>query len=79
MLQIQNSILIPLCGFFLSIIILRFVLEPKSVLINEQEQKFKDSETAIASLQVLVLINLFIFLLTLGHCLVFRFIVFKIF
>lgn len=28
-----------------------FVLEPKSVLINEQEQKFKDSETAIASLQ----------------------------
>lgn len=28
-----------------------FVLEPKSVLINEQEQKFKDSEAAIASLQ----------------------------
>ncbi|KMT17650.1 hypothetical protein BVRB_2g035980 [Beta vulgaris subsp. vulgaris] len=28
-----------------------FVLEPKSVLINEQEQKLKDSETAIASLQ----------------------------
>ncbi|XP_021715860.1 prefoldin subunit 1-like [Chenopodium quinoa] len=28
-----------------------FVLEPKSVLIDEQEQKFKDSETAIASLQ----------------------------
>lgn len=30
----------------------RFVLEPKSVLMNEQEQKLKDSETAIASLQV---------------------------
>ncbi|GMN53544.1 hypothetical protein TIFTF001_022671 [Ficus carica] len=29
----------------------RFVLEPKSVLTNEQEQKFKDSETAISSLQ----------------------------
>jgi len=28
------------------------VLEPKSVLMNEQEQKLKDSETAIASLQV---------------------------
>ncbi|KAE8651696.1 prefoldin subunit 1 isoform X3 [Cucumis sativus] len=28
-----------------------FVLESKSVLMNEQEQKFKDSETAIASLQ----------------------------
>lgn len=28
-----------------------FVLEPKSVLMNEQEQKFKDSETAISSLQ----------------------------
>ncbi|XP_062159366.1 prefoldin subunit 1-like [Alnus glutinosa] len=28
-----------------------FVLEPKSVLMNEQEQKLKDSETAIASLQ----------------------------
>lgn len=30
----------------------RFVLEPKSVLMDEQEQKFKDSETAISSLQV---------------------------
>lgn len=30
----------------------RFFLEPKSVLMNEQEQKLKDSETAIASLQV---------------------------
>ncbi|KAJ0092611.1 hypothetical protein Patl1_27057 [Pistacia atlantica] len=29
----------------------RFVLEPKSVLMNEQEKKFKDSETAIAALQ----------------------------
>ncbi|KAF5445637.1 prefoldin subunit 1 [Juglans microcarpa x Juglans regia] len=28
-----------------------FFLEPKSVLMNEQEQKLKDSETAIASLQ----------------------------
>ncbi|XP_015881738.1 prefoldin subunit 1 [Ziziphus jujuba] len=28
-----------------------FVLEPKSDLMNEQEQKLKDSETAIASLQ----------------------------
>ncbi|KAF3620029.1 putative prefoldin subunit 1-like isoform 2 [Capsicum annuum] len=28
-----------------------FVLEPKAVLMNEQEQKFKDGETAIASLQ----------------------------
>ncbi|XP_058188425.1 prefoldin subunit 1 [Rhododendron vialii] len=28
-----------------------FVLEPKSVLMEEQEQKLKDSETAIASLQ----------------------------
>ncbi|XP_062159516.1 prefoldin subunit 1-like [Alnus glutinosa] len=28
-----------------------FVLEPKSVLMSEQEQKLKDSETAIASLQ----------------------------
>ncbi|XP_058068087.1 prefoldin subunit 1 [Magnolia sinica] len=27
-----------------------FVLEPKSVLVNEQEQKLKDSEAAIASL-----------------------------
>ncbi|XP_074353647.1 prefoldin subunit 1 [Apium graveolens] len=28
-----------------------FVLEPKSALMEEQEQKLKDSETAIASLQ----------------------------
>ncbi|GMH07984.1 hypothetical protein Nepgr_009824 [Nepenthes gracilis] len=28
-----------------------FVLEPKSVLMNEQEQKFKESEIAITSLQ----------------------------
>ncbi|KAK6233758.1 hypothetical protein QUC31_006164 [Theobroma cacao] len=28
-----------------------FVLEPKPVLMNEQEQKLKDSESAIASLQ----------------------------
>ncbi|OVA13047.1 Prefoldin beta-like [Macleaya cordata] len=28
-----------------------FVLEPKSVLVNEQEKKLKDSETAITSLQ----------------------------
>ena len=30
----------------------RFVLEPKSVLMKEQEEKLKDSEAAIASLQV---------------------------
>ena len=34
----------------------RFVLEPKSVLMNEQEVKLKDSETAIASLLVVYLI-----------------------
>ncbi|KAK4760159.1 hypothetical protein SAY87_023290 [Trapa incisa] len=28
-----------------------FILEPKPVLMNEQEQKLKDSETAISSLQ----------------------------
>ncbi|KAK3221200.1 hypothetical protein Dsin_008225 [Dipteronia sinensis] len=28
-----------------------FVLEPKSILMNDQEQKLKDSENAIASLQ----------------------------
>ncbi|CAL9083666.1 unnamed protein product [Musa textilis] len=28
-----------------------FVLEPKSLMLNEQEQKYKDSETAITSLQ----------------------------
>ncbi|KAH9653544.1 prefoldin subunit 1 [Citrus sinensis] len=28
-----------------------FVLEPKSVLMNEQEQRLKDSESAIAALQ----------------------------
>lgn len=31
----------------------RFVLEPKSVLMDEQNQKLKDSEIAIASLQVI--------------------------
>ena len=30
----------------------RFILEPKSVLLNEQEQKFNESESAIASMQV---------------------------
>ncbi|KAG7029871.1 Prefoldin subunit 1 [Cucurbita argyrosperma subsp. argyrosperma] len=34
------------CGLILT----RFVLEPKSVLMNEQEQKLKDSEAAIGSL-----------------------------
>ncbi|OAY65205.1 Prefoldin subunit 1 [Ananas comosus] len=29
----------------------KFVLEPKSLLVNEQEQKLKDSESAISSLQ----------------------------
>ncbi|XP_060187317.1 prefoldin subunit 1 [Lycium barbarum] len=28
-----------------------FILEPKTLLMNEQEQKLKDSETAIANLQ----------------------------
>ncbi|KQJ99401.1 prefoldin subunit 1 [Brachypodium distachyon] len=28
-----------------------FILEPRSVLMNEQEQKLNDSETAIASMQ----------------------------
>ncbi|KAA0047633.1 prefoldin subunit 1 isoform X1 [Cucumis melo var. makuwa] len=41
-----------------------FVLESKSVLMNEQEQKFKDSETAIASLQttvsVLAIVEIFL-------------------
>ena len=37
---------------FLSDCMGRFVLEPKSVLMNEQEQKLKDCEAAIASLQV---------------------------
>lgn len=36
----------------------RFVLEPKSVLVNEQEQKLKDSESAIASLQVYLCFHL---------------------
>lgn len=31
----------------------RFILEPMSLLKNEQEQKLKDSETALTSLQVL--------------------------
>lgn len=39
-------------SFSVSLMVARFVLEPKSVLMNEQEQKLKDSETAIASLQV---------------------------
>lgn len=38
--------------FFSLVNEVRFVLEPKSVLMEEQEQKFKDSETAITSLQV---------------------------
>ncbi|KAJ8451278.1 hypothetical protein Cgig2_014050 [Carnegiea gigantea] len=41
--------LVTLHGFFYRNI--RFVLEPKAVLMTEQEQKLKDSETAIASLQ----------------------------
>ncbi|OWM86878.1 hypothetical protein CDL15_Pgr015914 [Punica granatum] len=28
-----------------------FILEPKTILMNEQEQKLKDSEAAIATLQ----------------------------
>ena len=34
------------------ITITRFVLEPKSVLMDEQEQKLKDSEAAISALEV---------------------------
>ncbi|CAN1340495.1 Prefoldin subunit 1 [Linum perenne] len=34
-----------------SIAVVRFILEPKSVLMTEQEQRHKDSEAAIASLQ----------------------------
>ncbi|KAJ0677191.1 hypothetical protein HanPI659440_Chr12g0447951 [Helianthus annuus] len=30
---------------------IRFILEPKPFLMNEQEKKLSDSETAIASLQ----------------------------
>lgn len=30
----------------------RFVLEPKSVLVDEQEKKLKDSDNAISSLMV---------------------------
>lgn len=37
---------------FVSYMVNRFVLEPKTVLEGEQEQKLKDSEAAIASLQV---------------------------
>jgi len=33
----------------------RFVLEPKTVLEGEQEQKLKDSEAAVASLQVTII------------------------
>ncbi|KAF8762819.1 hypothetical protein HU200_009040 [Digitaria exilis] len=35
-----------------TVVIQMFILEPKSVLLNEQEQKFNDSESAIASMQV---------------------------
>ncbi|CAK9165931.1 unnamed protein product, partial [Ilex paraguariensis] len=35
-----------------------FVLEPKSVLMDEQQQKLKDSETAIASLQLTIVVKL---------------------
>ncbi|CAN8258105.1 unnamed protein product [Cochlearia groenlandica] len=37
--------------FFCCFIVNRFVLEPKQVLQSEQEQKLRDSEAAIASLQ----------------------------
>lgn len=39
-------------SYFVCHMVVRFVLEPKSVLMSEQEQKLKDSETAISSLQV---------------------------
>lgn len=41
----------------------RFVLEPKSVLMNEQEKKLKDSETAIAALEVYFFLLIFLTLL----------------
>lgn len=34
----------------------RFVLEPKSLLVSEQDQKLRDSEAAITSLQVCCLL-----------------------
>ncbi|KAK3005792.1 hypothetical protein RJ639_017598 [Escallonia herrerae] len=37
--------------FFFLLNVARFVLEPKSVLMDEQEKRLKDSEAAIASLQ----------------------------
>lgn len=33
-------------------LIFRFILEPKSLVLNEQEQKYNDSEAALTSLQV---------------------------
>jgi hypothetical protein len=39
-------------SFFPHPSVARFILEPKSVLFNEQEQKLNDSESAIASMQV---------------------------
>ncbi|KAJ0984190.1 hypothetical protein J5N97_002546 [Dioscorea zingiberensis] len=39
------------CFFWFLLMVSRFVLEPKSLLMTEQEQKFKESESAIASLQ----------------------------
>lgn len=43
---------LPPLSLSVSLCVARFILEPKSVLMNEQEQKLKDSETALASLQV---------------------------
>lgn len=41
-----------MCGYVCVFALCRFILEPKSVLMNEQEQKLNGSETAIASLLV---------------------------
>uniref|UniRef100_A0A453BLX8 Uncharacterized protein n=1 Tax=Aegilops tauschii subsp. strangulata TaxID=200361 RepID=A0A453BLX8_AEGTS len=37
---------------FIHRFICRFILEPRSLMVNEQEKKLNDSETAISSMQV---------------------------
>ncbi|KAG6769429.1 hypothetical protein POTOM_025064 [Populus tomentosa] len=49
--SIGRTWLIVIKSYFVCHMVVRFVLEPKSVLMSEQEQKLKDSETAISSLQ----------------------------
>uniref|UniRef100_A0A453BLY5 Uncharacterized protein n=1 Tax=Aegilops tauschii subsp. strangulata TaxID=200361 RepID=A0A453BLY5_AEGTS len=36
---------------FIHRFICRFILEPRSLMVNEQEKKLNDSETAISSMQ----------------------------